>query len=267
LDAQAVSEPLLAVEDVRLSFSGVRALAGVSLTLEEGETLGIIGPNGSGKSTLFNVVSGIYRPDGGVIRFHGETIGGRPAGEIVKRGIARTYQNKRLFASLTVLENVLVPSLHGEAGGLFGDVLGLSAAAAGYAAGMRRAKECLDFVGLGGQMQVVAGSLAYGQQNRLELARALALQPKLLMLDEPAAGLNPAERLDIRALVERIRGLGVTIAMVEHDMRVVAGLCSRVVVLDYGTVLAEGTPQEVAQNPRVIEAYFGTADGMGGHAA
>ena len=248
---------MLDVADVALSFRGVRALAGVSLALRDGEVLGIIGPNGSGKSTLFNVITGIYAPDAGTVRFRGHAITGLDPRAIVARGLARSYQNKRLFASLTVLENVLVPALRREPGGLFGDMLGLPAAREGWRAGRRRALEYLDFVGLGQIADAPASSLAYGQQNRLELARALALEPALLLLDEPAAGLTEAERMEMRGLIERIHARGVTIALVEHDMRVVMGLCSRIVVLDHGEVIATGAPAEIARDKAVIAAYLG----------
>jgi branched-chain amino acid transport system ATP-binding protein len=252
-----VAALMLDVEAVQLSFRGVRALAGVSLALREGEVLGIIGPNGSGKSTLFNVITGIYAPDGGSVRFRGEAITGLDPRAIVGRGIARTYQNKRLFPSLSVLENVLVPAMRTERGGLLGDMLGLPAARAGWRAARARAAECLEFVGLGATAAVGAGSLAYGQQNRLELARALALEPQLLLLDEPAAGLTQDERMEMRGLIERIQARGVSIALVEHDMRVVMGLCSRIVVLDHGEVIAAGAPAEIARDPAVIAAYLG----------
>ncbi len=249
---------MLDVDAVQLSFRGVRALGGISLELREGEVLGIIGPNGSGKSTLFNVITGIYKPDDGAVRFCGASITGLDPRAVVQRGIARTYQNKRLFPSLTVLENVMVPALRRESGGLLGDMLGLPSAREGWRAARARATECLEFVGLGTMAEVGAGSLAYGQQNRLELARALALEPALLLLDEPAAGLTPDERMDMRSLIERIHARGVSVALVEHDMRVVMGLCSRIVVLDHGEVIAAGAPADIARDPAVIAAYLGT---------
>ncbi len=251
---------MLDVEAVQLSFRGVRALGGVSLELREGEVLGIIGPNGSGKSTLFNVITGIYTPDGGTVRFLGHPITGLDPRSVVGRGIARTYQNKRLFPSLSVLENVLVPALRRERGGLLGDMLGLPLAHEGWRTARARAAECLEFVGLATLAGVGAGSLAYGQQNRLELARALALEPKLLLLDEPAAGLTQDERSEMRGLIERIHARGVSIALVEHDMRVVMGLCSRIVVLDHGEVIAVGVPAEIARDPAVIAAYLGAPE-------
>lgn len=246
---------MLDVSDIRLSFRGVRALDGISLSIEAGETLGIIGPNGSGKSTLFNVISGIYRPDQGAVTFQGHKITGADPRAIVTMGLARTYQNKRLFGSLTVLENVLVPAMRTQSGSWLTDIIGLRA---GHDAGEAKALEALAFVGLEDLADAEASSLAYGQQNRLELARALASDPVLLMLDEPAAGLSPSERGEMAGLIERIRGRGIAIALVEHDMRVVMQLCSRLVVLDHGVVIATGTPEEVTANPDVIAAYFGT---------
>jgi branched-chain amino acid transport system ATP-binding protein len=255
-----VAALMLEVDAVQLSFRGVRALAGVSLELREGEVLGIIGPNGSGKSTLFNVITGIYTPDAGAVRFRGQAITGLDPRTIVGRGIARTYQNKRLFPSLSVLENVLVPALRREQGGLLGDMLGLPPAREGWRAARGRALECLEFVGLAPMAEAGARSLAYGQQNRLELARALALEPQLLLLDEPAAGLTQDERTEMRSLIQRIHARGVSIALVEHDMRVVMGLCSRIVVLDHGEVIAVGAPAEIARNPAVIAAYLGAPE-------
>jgi branched-chain amino acid transport system ATP-binding protein len=249
---------MLQVKELSLGFRGVRALNGVSLDVSEGETLGVIGPNGSGKSTLFNVISGIYRPDQGTVTFRGRPIAGRNPRSIAEAGLARTYQNKRLFGSLTVLENVLVPALRRQAGGWVGDMAGLSTARAGRAAARQLAMACLEFVNLAPLAEVPASSLAYGQQNRLELARALALEPAMLLLDEPAAGLNPGERGEMQTLIGRIRDRGITVVLVEHDMRVVMQLCSRIVVLDHGEVIANGTPQQVTENPAVIAAYFGS---------
>jgi branched-chain amino acid transport system ATP-binding protein len=248
---------MLEVTDLHLAFRGVRALAGVSLRIEANETVGIIGPNGSGKSTLFNAVSGIYRPDRGRIRFGGAEITGHDPRAIAALGLARTYQNKRLFGSLTVLENVLVPALRRQSGCWIGDMAGLPGARAGRVAARRLALECLGLVGLTDLAGATAASLAYGQQNRLELARALALEPKLLLLDEPAAGLNPAERQAIQGLIGAIRARGIAVALVEHDMRVVMRLCARIVVLDHGEVITTGTPEEIAVHPAVIAAYFG----------
>jgi branched-chain amino acid transport system ATP-binding protein len=248
---------LLAVEGLSLAFRGLRALNGIGLAIGAGETLGIIGPNGSGKSTLFNVISGIYAPDAGQVRLREQPIAGRDPRAIAALGIARTYQNKRLFRSLTVAENVEVAALRAEAGGWVGDILGRAAARAGRAAAGRAALAALEAVGLAALAGQPAASLSYGQQNRLEIARALALAPALLLLDEPAAGLNPAERADMRGLIAAIAARGITVMLVEHDMRLVMQLCSRIVALDHGEVIAEGPPERVARDRAVIAAYFG----------
>jgi branched-chain amino acid transport system ATP-binding protein len=248
---------MLEVADIQLSFSGLRALAGVSLSIAERELLGIIGPNGSGKSTLFNVISGIYAPDAGSVRFLGQSLVGRSPRAIAALGLARTYQNKRLFGGLSVLENVLVPALRDQPGGLLGDMVGLPSARSGWRAARNEAMEWLDFVGLAPLAETPAASLAYGQQNRLELARALAGAPKLLLLDEPAAGLSQSERAEMRALIQRIHDRGVTVALVEHDMRIVMELCTRIVALDQGAVIATGLPAAIARHPAVIAAYLG----------
>lgn len=255
---------MLRVEGAHLNFGGVRALSGVSIEIQQGLTTGLIGPNGSGKSTLFNVITGLYRPSRGTITFQGKSLLGLKPSEVTRTGVARTFQNKRLFGSLSIFENVLVAALKGQPGSAVGDVLGSRIARQGLASARQLASECLELVGLSDHSEQEARSLAYGRQNRLELARALASQPELLLLDEPAAGLNPRERAELAELVGRIRERGVTIAMVEHDMRLVMGLCSHIFVLDQGRVIASGSPAIVANDPAVIAAYFGQVTVQGG---
>lgn len=246
--------------DIGLSFAGVRALSSVSLDIKDGELLGVIGPNGSGKSTLFNVMSGIYQPDKGGMVYGGESIVGLEPGEIVRKGIVRTFQNKRLFGSMTVLENVMVATLKSADGSIAGDVFGLRSSRSVMDACVQRATESLEITGLSDHRDLLARDLPYGAQNRLEIARSLALEPALLLLDEPAAGLNPTERTEVRDLIHEIHKRGVTVVLVEHDVRMVIGLCTRVVVLDHGEVIANGPPTEVVRDPRVVEAYFGVVD-------
>jgi branched-chain amino acid transport system ATP-binding protein len=251
---------LLEVSQISLGFSGVRALVDVDLTIDEGELVGIIGPNGSGKSTLFNVLSGIYRCDHGSIVFDGARIDRLAPAQIVRKGLARTFQNKRLFATMTVLENVVVAALKGKGGSAAGDVFGLASSRSAMSAAWELAHRSLARVKLTGWGSVLARELPYGAQNRLEIARALALQPRLLLLDEPAAGLNPAERSELRQLIEAVHNEGVTIALVEHDVRMVTGLCRRVIALDHGEKIADGPSGVVIEDPRVMAAYFGEAD-------
>ena len=258
---------LLSASRVSLSFAGVRALADVDLQIDEGELLGIIGPNGSGKSTLFNVLSGIYKVDRGTIVFRGQRIEQLGAAQIVRSGIARTFQNKRLFGTMSVLENVVVAALKGAHGSVLGDVLGFRSSAQARKKAVDIADRCLALTGLAEATNVLARDLPYGAQNRLELARALALEPTLLLLDEPAAGLNPSERTELQELVRRVHAEGVTIALVEHAVRMVTRLCRRAIVLDYGEKIADGESSSVVKDPRVQAAYFGEVESEeGAHA-
>jgi len=251
---------LLSASGISLAFAGVRALAQIDLEIDEGELLGIIGPNGSGKSTLFNVLTGIYRVDEGSIVFRGQRIEHLGIAQIVRCGIARTFQNKRLFGTMTVLENVVVAAMKGAQGSALGDVLGLRSSAKAREDATAIADRCLALTGLVQAKDLLARDLPYGAQNRLELARALALEPDLLLLDEPAAGLNPSERGELQELIRRIHGEGVTIALVEHDVRMVTGLCARAIVLDHGEKIADGASSAVVRDPRVQAAYFGEVD-------
>lgn len=254
---------MLAVTDVSLSFRGVRALSGVTFAIGEREMVGIIGPNGSGKSTLFNVISGVYRAESGMVTFCAAPISNLPPADIVSRGLARTFQNKRLFGSMTVFENVLTAAVRNAPGGVIGDLVGAAPARRGMRESEEFAHVCLARVGLSAIAQSIARDLPFGAQNRLEIARALAARPKLLLLDEPAAGLNPEERQELRALIESVFSEGISVLLVEHDVRLVTSLCERVIALDHGEKIADGRAADVIADSRVQEAYFGPADDAG----
>ncbi len=251
--------PILIAKNVTKRFGGLVAVNDVSVEIPEKSIYSVIGPNGAGKTTFFNCITGFYTPEEGEILFQGRPIKGIPTDQITRRGISRTYQNIRLFANMTAIENILVGEEPRLKSTWIGAILGTPATRREEAEATAEARRILRFVGLRGFGDYLAKNLPYGAQRRLEIARALASQPKLLLLDEPTAGMNPNETAEMTDFIRHIRDeLGITILLIEHDMRVVMGISDKISVLDYGSKIAEGSPKEIRSNPRVIEAYLGT---------
>ncbi|MCX7821858.1 MAG: ABC transporter ATP-binding protein [Syntrophobacterales bacterium] len=249
---------LLAVQRITKTFGGLVAVNNVSFEVESGSIVGLIGPNGAGKTTVFNIITGIYRPDKGEIVFNGQSITLKKSHEIVKQGIARTFQTIRLFSQLSVLENVLSGFHCRTKSWVFGAIFRFPWERREERQKVEEAMKLLHFVGIERYYNLPASSLSYGNQRLLEIARALATSPQLLILDEPAGGMNEKESAELIELIRRIRDRGITVLLIEHDMNVVMDICEKVVVLEYGSKIAEGTPEEIKRNPRVIEAYLGT---------
>ena len=253
-----MANDILTATMVRKEFGGLIAVNDIDFGIPEGSIVGLIGPNGAGKTTFFNMLTGVYKPTSGAIEFDGTDVTGKPPHQITKLGVGRTFQNIRLFEYMTALENVLVGMHHRLKGGILGSIFGLPRVRREEKEAHERARELLAFSGLKKRDNTLARNLPYGDQRRLEVARALATNPKLLLLDEPTAGMNPQESTTFTQFVSKLREEeGLTVLLIEHDMKVVMGVSDRVTVLDYGEKIAEGAPLEIQKNDRVIEAYLG----------
>jgi len=256
----SVGEPLVELDKVTVKFGGLTALDGVTFTINRGEILGLIGPNGAGKTTCFNAMTGVYRPTSGTVTFDHQVMAKLKRNQITRLGIARTFQNVRLFGEMTALENVVVGTDARHRTSVPGATFRTPRHRHEERDAIDRGMALLEFVGVGGRATEKARNLPYGDQRRLEIARALATEPKLLCLDEPAAGFNPAEKVALMDLIRKIRADGYTVLLIEHDMRLVMGVTDRIVVLEFGKKIAEGLPNEIRDNPAVVAAYLGVPD-------